>query len=493
MAQDSVSMANTPSDSAGSTSCQPSAPTRNPDQSLDASLHDLAGKLDSLLVTYAARSATARPASGASGDQPADTTATPPPKATATRSAATPAPQARSAPATVATAAGSRHSDAAADPLFAELKSAKLMIVDDEEVNILSVRRHLQQVGFNNFVYTTDPRDAFAMIRKTAPDLVLLDINMPHVSGLDILRAKNLDRSLHYFPVIILTASTDPAVKHEALHLGAYDFLNKPVDPNELIPRCRNALLVKKHLDQVSDEAARLEELVERRTQELTQSRQQLILSLARAAEHRDNETGNHVIRVGRYAGIIARTLGWSSDQVEMLEQAAQLHDVGKIGIPDAILFKPGKLDPQEYEIIKRHCAMGRDIISPFTEQDCAISRTHARIGANILSAAASPMLHVAARIAQSHHECWDGSGYPLGLAGEDIPLEGRIVAVADVYDALSSRRPYKEPFPREKCFAILEEGRGTRFDPQVLDAFKQSSTEIVEVQLALMDSAPSV
>ena len=190
------------------------------------------------------------------------------------------------------------------------------MVVDDDESTILTVQHHLKHEGYQNFISTTRPREAIDMLRQRGPDVVLLDIRMPEISGLDILRAKELDSSLEHIPVIVLTATTDPGVKRRALDLGAMDFLPKPVDPNDLAPRVRNALVVKKHYDQKVNEAARLEELVRRRTAEVVQSRQQLILSLARAAEHRDNETGNHVLRVGRFAGIIARELGWSESQV---------------------------------------------------------------------------------------------------------------------------------------------------------------------------------
>lgn len=372
------------------------------------------------------------------------------------------------------------------------IKSAAIMVVDDEKVNVLAVCSFLKKEGYTRFVPVTDSRQAIAVMKAKKPDCLLLDINMPFVNGLDLLRAKSSDPTIEHIPVIILTASTDPQVKVQALELGALDFLTKPVDPNELVPRVRNALLIKSHIDHVTEEAARLEALVQRRTAELYQSRQQLILSLARAAEHRDNETSNHVIRVGRFAGLIARQLGWSEEKAQMLEQAAQLHDVGKIGVPDAILFKPGKLDEQEYNTIKRHCAIGMSIIEPYSERDLEILRTHARLGSDIVHSRSSPMMMMASRIAQTHHERWDGSGYPLGLAGEDIPIEGRITAVADVYDALSTARPYKPAFPRTKCFEILTEGRGTQFDPHVLDAFFARSAEIIEVQLRFMDREPT-
>ncbi len=370
----------------------------------------------------------------------------------------------------------------------ATIKSMKIMIVDDEKVNVLTVRRYLKREGYENFATTCDSRDAMAMVGSEKPAIVLLDINMPYVSGLEILDTMSSDESMQHIPVIILTASTDPEIKSQALELGANDFISKPIDLSELVPRVRNALVAKAHFDQLADQAARLEQQVQRRTKELMQSRQQLILSLARAAEHRDNETSNHVLRVGAYARIVASELGWSDRSVQMLEQAAQLHDVGKIGIPDRILFKKGSLDPDEYDLIKTHCALGKQIIEPFSPRETEILRSHAGLGEQILNNRNSPMLTMAARIAQTHHEHWNGNGYPLGLAGEDIPVEGRITTVADVYDALSTERPYKKAIPREQCFRILEEGRGTQFDPRILDAFFARSEEIIRVQMDFMD-----
>jgi putative two-component system response regulator len=385
---------------------------------------------------------------------------------------------------------------ALADPAEAEcqcelaedLRTAKIMIIDDEESNVMAVQYHLKKEGYQEFITTTEPENAIHLLTTNSPDVVLLDIRMPGVNGLDILRARKMYPSLKHVPVIVLTASTDPSTKRHALDLGASDFLTKPLDPNDLVPRVKNALIVKKHYDQKASQAAHLEELVRRRTAELVQSRQELILSLARAAEHRDNETGNHVLRVGRYARIIAQELHWPEPQIEILELAAQLHDVGKIGVPDSILFKPGRLEPQEYDVVKNHCAWGVKIIGPLRESDSQMYRSHTRLGESILHVRGSATLMMASRIAQTHHENWDGSGYPLGLAGEDIPIEGRITAIADVYDALSTRRPYKEAYPREQCFDIMEELRCKKFDPRLLDYFFSRKSDIIATQLDLMD-----
>jgi len=400
--------------------------------------------------------------------------------------APTPAP----APAVPRTGGGSqpRPFDLFAHRRSVNVKNARIAIIDDEELNVRVVRKHLADAGYSNFLPITDSRQAIASIRADRPDLILLDIMMPEVSGLDILHLLSLEDRLRQIPVLILSASTEVELKRVCLELGVTDFLAKPVDPYELLPRVRNVLLSKHDRDQLAQHAEQLEEQVRQRTAELAASREEVVHCLARAAEYRDDDTGRHVVRVGKYVGVIARELGYAESRVEVLELAAQLHDIGKIGVPDAVLRKPGKFEPDELERIRRHCAMGKDIISPLTSSDWRMLKSHANLGANLLNVASSPLLMLAARIAQTHHERWDGTGYPLGLQGEDIPIEGRMTAVADVFDALSTKRPYKPAFPREKCFAILNEGRGTHFDPTVLDAFFRRSAEIIEIQMDYMD-----
>ncbi|MDV6033908.1 MAG: response regulator [Phycisphaera sp. RhM] len=370
-----------------------------------------------------------------------------------------------------------------------DVPPGKIMIVDDEIANVLIAKKILSQAGHSDFETTTDSTVAMNLIHTREPDVVLLDINMPHVDGISILSQIRSVEKFKRLPVLILTANTHSEVKLRCLELGATDFLIKPIDPMELAPRVRNALQSKMYHDQLFYHAAELEKIVLRRTKELEKSRREVIYCLARAAELRDNDTGNHVIRVGRYAGVIARNLGLPERFVDDLELAAQLHDVGKIAIPDAILLKPGKLEPEEYEIIKGHVKHGRQIIKPFAAHDAATMRSHVQTGSEILSDGTS-LMRLAASIAQTHHEKVDGTGYPIGLAGDDIPIEGRITAVADVFDALSSERPYKKAMPREKCFSILEEGRGTHFDSDVLDAFFAGAADIVRIQVEFADYA---
>lgn len=377
-------------------------------------------------------------------------------------------------------AAGSAH-------LSPGVKSPKIMIVDDEAINIRVVRKYLQKVGYETFVEVTDATDAFETMVREKPDLVLLDVMMPDVDGLAILHLARNESTLRDVPIIILTAASDGSTKLEALDLGATEFLTKPVDRVELLLRVRNALLVKSHLDELSAYSENLEFVVKERTQELEVSRKEVVNCLARAAESRDGDTGQHVLRVGAYAGVIARELGFPDSYVEIMIEAAKLHDVGKIGIPDAILLKPGKLESHEYQLMKSHCSLGTDILherhSRTTESTCAQSRLE-----QIMTHSGSPLLKLAAVIAQTHHEKWDGSGYPLGLKGDQIPIEGRIVAVADVFDALNNSRPYKKAFPLKRCFEILRDGRGSHFDPRVVDAFFRRHQEILEIKQRFTD-----
>ena len=376
----------------------------------------------------------------------------------------------------------------AASAKLGATRNAKVAIIDDESYNILIVKKHLQKAGYVNFITTDESTNALQLLRKERPDVLLLDILMPKVSGLDILHVMQHDDDLKHIPVLIMTATSEVEVKRICLDLGAIDFLPKPLDPVDLVPRVRNTLASKLANDQLTAHANQLETEVTRRTQELAASREEIVHCLARAAEFRDDDTGHHVIRVGKYVAIIADEMGFDSRQVEVIELAAQLHDLGKIAIPDAILHKPGKLDDAERSLMQRHCGLGRQVLDPLTPAELRTLQKHARLGADLLHVPSSPLLMLAAKIAQTHHEWWNGTGYPLGLMGEDIPIEGRMTAVADVYDALSSARPYKKAFPREKCFDILKEDSGTHFDPAVVNAFFQRADDIIDVQMQFMD-----
>lgn len=362
------------------------------------------------------------------------------------------------------------------------VRAAKIAIIDDEPATIALAKKYLRDDGFSSFVTVTKSAEAMDVIQREEPGLVLLDLRMPEVNGLQILEQMRAIPNVCQTPVLVLTATRDKDAKVAALELGANDFLEKPLHPNELLARVHNTLLVKAHMDMLADYSTRLEHEVQLRTTELTASRREAVQCLARAAELRDDVTGRHVLRVGRYAAVIAHQLGFNEERIVWMEHAAQLHDVGKIGVPDAILHKPGKLTEEEFNIMKGHCVAGRSII-----RDEIVPNDNLR-HRNVFDDWSSPMMSVASLVAATHHERWDGTGYPQGLSGTDIPIEGRITAVADVFDALSTRRPYKEPFAIDECFRIVEEKRGSHFDPDVVDAFLIRRSEIVQISADYAD-----
>ena len=376
------------------------------------------------------------------------------------------------------------------EPLSSTARQAKIMIVDDEPTNIEFVQQVLQLDGYSRFVTTTQAAVAVALLREEEPDVVLLDLMMPRVSGLEILTQVRTTDALCMTPIIILTAATDRETKLHALEAGATDFLRKPVDASELVPRVRNILAVKTYQNHLQICSRNLAEAFRLRTAQLEASRQDVIHCLARAAEFRDDDTGCHILRVGKYARLIGEALGMSSKEGEILEQAAQLHDVGKIGVPDEVLLKPAKLNEEELAVMRKHCAFGKHILRRASSDDDRQLQRHAELGARILGVGTAPVLELATRIALSHHEWWDGTGYPLKLKGEEIPLEGRITAVADVFDALSSKRCYKDSFPLDECFAIMREERGTHFEPRLLDLFLDRRSEIIQIQLDYADES---
>ncbi|HEX4130656.1 MAG TPA: HD domain-containing phosphohydrolase [Pirellulales bacterium] len=373
----------------------------------------------------------------------------------------------------------------------AALRRAKVMIVDDEPINIHVVKRYLALEGYENFVTCSDSSEVMAAIGREQPDLLLLDIFMPRVSGIDILRQLQSELRRGRILVIVLTASNDKEIRKLALELGATDFLSKPLEPVELIPRIRNVVQLKQHHDRLRNYARDLENEVLRRTAELIRSRKEIIRCLAQVAEFRNDGMGHHVTRVGRYARLIARALGWQGEALDVLEQAAQLHDVGKIGLPDATLERnqpatAGNAKPTNAPASAAWLAAHDSDAFPL----------HTQLGSRLLSTVESPILATAAVISLYHHEHWDGSGYPEGLCGEQIPIEARITAVADVFDTLSTKgsRDHHAAAPLgslnlDQCFQILEAGRGKYFDPAVLDAFFDCRQEILFVRLEYADA----
>jgi putative two-component system response regulator len=363
------------------------------------------------------------------------------------------------------------------------IKSSKIMIIDDEPLLIRVVRRFLQAEGYHQFLTVTDSREALVQINSQTPDVVLLDIMMPHVTGLDIMRARQTMTTAQFTPFIVLSASSDSRTKRSALELGASDFLNKPVDPSDLILRVQNALLIKAHQNHLSNYARELSLQVQLRTAELERSREQIIHCLAKAAEFRDNDTGKHVVRVGKFSSVIAGQLGFDAPFCRRIELAAQLHDVGKIGVPDSILLNPGKLDQVSFQVMQKHCDLGCSIIEPLARHELEVLKRRTPDGRLSREEQQSSLLIMAANIAKTHHENWDGTGYPNGLSEHRIPIEGRITAVADVYDALSSDRPYKRSFGREKSIEIIKSEIGKRLDPSVVAAFLARIEDIEQIR----------
>jgi putative two-component system response regulator len=328
-------------------------------------------------------------------------------------------------------------------------KNARILIVDDEAANVELLRRLLERAGFSRIESTNDAREAADLYVKFRPDLILLDLHMPHRDGLEVMDELNQIAEASYLPILMLTGDDTQEAKREALSRGAKDFLNKPFHSDEVLLRIGTLLETRFLYLQIQSQNQILEAKVRDRTRELEAAQIEIIERLARAAEFRDDNTGQHTERVGQMAALLAKGMGLPDPQVSLIRRAAPLHDVGKIGIPDAILLKLGKLTADEFLIVK----------------------THTTIGARILSGSRFTILRLAEEIALNHHERWDGDGY-AGLVGADIPLAGRIVAVADVFDALTQKRPYKAAWPVDDAMAEIDRQRGKQFDPALVDAF---------------------
>ena len=320
-----------------------------------------------------------------------------------------------------------------------ELKPC-VLVVDDEATNLQVLRQILQDDY--RLLFAKDGRKALELARTERPQLALLDVMMPDMTGLEVCRQLKADPGTAGIPVIFVTALSGTDDEMAGFELGAVDYITKPVSAPIVKARVRT------HLSLV-------------RADELRETRLQIIQRLGLAAEYKDNETGLHVIRMSHYAQVVARSMGWSEAAAEELLTAAPMHDIGKIGIPDAILLKPGPLTPEEWDTMKRHPLIGAEIIGDHP----------------------SSLLRMARNIAVGHHEKFDGSGYPYGLKGDDIPIEARIVAAADVFDALTTERPYKKAWPVEEAFKTIAEGSGKHFDPLVVEHLFKQQAAILEIK----------
>jgi putative two-component system response regulator len=347
------------------------------------------------------------------------------------------------------------------------LSQAKIMVVDDQPGNLLLLAKLLHNEGFAQVVEVLDSREAEPTYLREQPDLVLLDLNMPHLDGFAVM-ARLREIAPEGAPILVLTAQMDQETRVKALQSGARDFISKPFDRYEVMARIRNQLEAQLLYRKVRMQNESLEQTVLARTQELMETRLEIVRRLGKACEFRDNETGAHIERMSRYSYVLALRAGLSNKHAEKILNASPMHDVGKIGIPDAILLKPGKLMPEEFDVIKKHPA----------------------IGEHILSGSDSPLIQLAEMIAHTHHEKWDGSGYPRGLRGEEIPIEGRITAIADVFDALTAIRPYKKAWDVNEAADFILKNAGTHFDPALAALFIQTLPELLEIRAEFPDAA---
>jgi putative two-component system response regulator len=367
-------------------------------------------------------------------------------------------------------------------------RKARIAFVDDEP-SILELLRRMVGVSRSDWDVESfsDSEQAWVSLRKGRADVIVTDVSMPGLSGQELLRLLRDNESTRDTPVIVLTGLDERSLKREVLDLGATDLLNKPVDASNLLARLRSALRLKRCQDELKVQNETLERKVVERTRQLRASRVEIIWRLACAAEIHDEETGCHVLRVAHSCRIIAEALRQPREFVEMLFLSAPLHDLGKIGIPDAILHKPGRLTEEERQIVHTHCQIGERILSARVP---SLGFMHFNLRTFDFAAAAEedPMLSMAREIAGAHHERWDGGGYPRGLAGENIPLPARITAVADVYDALTSEREYKRALPAVEAVEWIRREAGKQFDPAVCAAFIRSWNAIEEIRTQLTE-----
>jgi len=348
----------------------------------------------------------------------------------------------------------------------AELRDSSVVICDDSITNTLVLKSLLEAEGMTRVTALTDPRRVLpSLSAEDECDLLLLDLEMPHQHGFEVMEEIHLrlPNRAAFLPILVITGTERLDAKNKALALGATDFIHKPFDQNEVVLRVRNLLRLRRAYVRQCRINEELEREVQARTEELVRATDAFVFKLGKVCEMRDTGTGAHIRRVGRLARLLAEATGLPSSVCFMIERAAPLHDVGKIGVADEILLKPGKLTTDEFIQMQ----------------------AHTRIGESLLDDHDSLMVQMAATIAASHHERWDGTGYPEGLRGESIPIEGRITAICDVFDALTSLRPYKSPWSVQDAVEHLVAESGKHFDPALVDIFVQHLDEVQAIRLA--------
>lgn len=350
-----------------------------------------------------------------------------------------------------------------------EILNATILIVDDEPANVKLLTKTLALHGYHNIISTEDPRETLSLFTKHQADIVLLDLNMPYMSGFEVMQTLKDSIDNDYLPVVVLSAQTDQESRLKALQTGARDFISKPFDQQELITRLHNNLETRMLHLATRNQNKILEERVQQRTKELHDTRLEIIQRLGMAAEYRDNETGLHIIRMSLYSTIIAKSSGLDADACELILNASPMHDIGKIGIPDSILLKPGKLTVEEWTIMK----------------------SHPTIGAELLDGHDAELMVMARSIALNHHEQWSGNGYPHGIKGEDIPLAARIVAIADVFDALTTPRPYKDAWPVDEAVHEINKLSGKQFEPRLVEVFNRILPDLLAIKTQHEEPAP--
>lgn len=351
------------------------------------------------------------------------------------------------------------------------LSNPTIAIIDDEFTSrvILDkiVRGLRKDISVQAFA---SPVAAIDWLRLNQADLILVDYLMDEMSGLELIKTMRRLPHLEHVPVVMITVSNDNEIRHRALDLGVAEFLSKPFNHYECQVRCRNLLMLHRYHKEVLLRSQKLEEAVADATRRIREREQETLIRLAKAGEYRDADTGNHVLRMARFSRLIAEGMGLDENRCSLIEMAAPMHDIGKIGIPDHILLKPGKLNREEFATMKTHCS----------------------IGYHILQNSHSKYISLGAEIAHCHHEKYDGGGYPNGLSGKAIPLDARIVAVADVFDALTSERPYKKAWSNQDALAYLDENKGAHFDPGCVEAFMLQFRKVNIIQQQLQDASPA-